>query len=138
MIRLSIATITLALVATQAKADPCTAKVTGYRPGDRISGLVWHSIDGDGLCVGASPTPSTWIEIREADFYAPELRTPSGRDAKRVMDQLVGKRAVCSVQLGQNGRTANFDRVIAACRIDGASIATIMRRAGVREGGRGR
>jgi hypothetical protein len=38
--------------------------------------------DGDSVCVGTSADASTWIEVRVADFYAPELHTPDGPKAK--------------------------------------------------------
>lgn len=136
MIR-TLATITTLAVATPALADPCEAPVTGYKPGQVISGLVWHGIDGDGLCVGLSPDPATWVEVRESRFFAPELNQPGGREAKRAMDRQVGKRAVCTVERGTNGATRSYDRVIASCRIEGRSVAEIMGAAGVAEGGRG-
>jgi hypothetical protein len=127
----------LALVASAAQADPCEAPVRGYKPGDRLVGLVWYAGDGDSLCIGQGSNPTSWIEIREARWFAPELHEPGGREAKRVMDSLVGKRAVCTVERGQGGRTHSYDRVIAACRVHGRLIADIMAAAGVRPGGRG-
>lgn len=138
MIRLSLAALALALVATQAQADPCTAPVSGYRPGQVISAPISYSGDGDSLCLALGRDPSQWLEIREADWMAPELNEPGGREAKRVMDRLVGRRAVCTVERGKNGRTSSFDRVIAACRVDGVPIGVRMRAAGIAEGGRGR
>lgn len=130
--------LALGLGVAQAQADPCEAPVRGFKAGDQIKGLVWYSGDGDSLCVGPGPNPSTWIEIREADWFAPELNEPGGRKAKRVMDRLVGRHAVCTVRRGQNGRTSSFDRVIAACRVDGVPIGATMRAAGIQPGGRGR
>lgn len=85
MIRVLIIASAL-LFAVPALADPCTASVDGYRPGQRIAGLVWYAGDGDSLCVGPSPDPRTWIEVREARWFAPELNEPGGRKAKAVMD----------------------------------------------------
>lgn len=34
--------------------------------------------DGDSLCVEVSPGPAGWVEVRLADFYAPELSEPGG------------------------------------------------------------
>jgi endonuclease YncB( thermonuclease family) len=68
-----------------------------------------------------------------ADFYAPELQEPGGREAKDTLARLVqGKRAVCVA-----GRRS-YDRVVARCTVGGQSIGHLMRRAGVSEGGRGR
>ena len=82
---------------------------------------------------------STWTEIRLADFFAPELSTPAGRAAAASLTRMVmGKRAVCTAERGQNGRTYSYDRLIAVCRIEGVSVGEMMRRAGVTEGGNGR
>lgn len=137
MIRTVALAALLTLAATAAAADPCEAPVRGYKAGDRIAGLVWYAGDGDSLCVGNEPYPSTWIEIREADWFAPELHAPGGKAAKAVMDRFVGRRAVCTVRRGQNGRTSSYDRVIAACSVDGVAIGVRMRAAGIAPGGRG-
>jgi endonuclease YncB( thermonuclease family) len=133
----AFAGLALALGMSQAHADPCTAPVRGFKAGDRLTGLIWYAVDGDGLCISNSPSPTTWIEIRESDFMAPELNEPGGRKAKVVMDRLVGRRAVCTVRRGFNGRVVSYDRVVAACRVDGRSIGEIMAGAGVAQGGRG-
>lgn len=134
----------LALLATPALADPCTAipdrgpKPTWIKPGAQFSGQVRHIIDGDGICVSAGPDPRTWVEVRIADFYAPELSEPGGREAKAAMSRLtMGRTVSCTVQRGNNGRPISYDRVIAVCRLNGRSLAEHMRAAGQREGGRG-
>ncbi|MDR7232813.1 hypothetical protein J2X45_003923 [Caulobacter sp. BE264] len=137
MIRTLLFAAGLSLAAGAALADPCEAPVRGFKAGDRISGVVWYAGDGDSLCVGPGPNPSTWIEVREADWFAPELNEPGGRQAKAVMDRLVGRRAVCTVRRGQNGKTSSYDRVIAACSVDGVPIGARMRAAGIAPGGRG-
>lgn len=139
------------LGASPAFADPCKAipdrgPMPGWvkplmRPGATFSGRVVHIIDGDGLCLAtvAFPTrPETWLEIRIADFAAPEIREPGGKEAKAVMSRLaLGKLAVCTVQRDRKGRsTRSFDRVIASCSVNGAGLADQLRRAGVMEGGR--
>lgn len=138
MIRALIIAAGLALVASSAHADPCEAPVSGYKAGTVITATIIHAIDGDGLCLAMGRDPSRWLEIREARWFAPELRETGGREAKRVMDGLVGRRAVCTVERGHNGRTSSYDRVVAACRVDGRPIGDIMRAAGVQPGGRGR
>lgn len=127
------------LTATAAQADPCAAPVNTYKAGTEITGVVRYVGDGDSLCVGSSRDPKTWIEIRVADFYAPELNSAGGRDAKRALERAaMGREAVCTVQRGNNGRTYSYDRLIAVCRVGGLSLGDSMRRAGVSEGGNGR
>lgn len=139
MIRTLAAAAVLSMIATAAHADPCTAPVTGYKAGAEVSGLVVYVGDGDGLCVGRGPDPSGWVEIRLADFYAPELSEPGGEAAKAMLERLaMGKAAVCTATAGHDGRTYSYDRLIASCRIGGEDLGEMMRRAGVREGGRGR
>lgn len=138
MIRLVLATAALGLMATSALADPCDAPVKGYRAGQVISAPIIYAGDGDSLCLALGRDRSQWLEIREARWFAPELNEPGGRAAKRAMDRLVGKRAVCTVERGQGGRTSSYDRVIAACRVEGRPISSIMQAAGIRQGGRGR
>ena len=137
MLRLTLA-LAAALIASPALADPCEAPVSSYRPGATVAGTVRYVGDGDSLCVGPGNDPLTWTEIRLADFFAPELNAPGGRQAKAALDQFVGRRAVCTAQRGKNGSTRSYDRLIASCSIDGRSLAERLRQIGVAEGGRGR
>jgi endonuclease YncB( thermonuclease family) len=131
-------TISFATCGT-ALADPCEAPVTGYKAGQTVSGQVRYVGDGDSLCIGNSANPRTWIEIRIADFYAPELREPGGEAAKRALTKIAkGSQVVCRVEAGRNGRTSSYDRLIAVCRMNGRSLGQSMRDAGIREAGRGR
>lgn len=66
------------VMATPARADPCEGRLPS-QPGQQFSGTVRYVGDGDGLCVGNSNDPNTWIEVRLADFDAPELHAPDGR-----------------------------------------------------------
>jgi hypothetical protein len=139
MIRLlfSAAVVSLALVGV-AKADPCEAiPESGYLPGylsfgSTFSGPVVHVIDGDSLCVAVGPTEREWVEVRLADFYAPESSERAGHTAKAALERIaLGREAVCVA----NMRT--YDRIAARCRIDGQPIGDLMRSAGISEGGRG-
>lgn len=113
------------------KADPCTAPLPP--PGKLFTGTVRYVGDGDGLCVGASTDPASWVEVRVADFYAPELNVPGGAAAKGTLTRLaLGKSAVCRAQ------RRSYDRIVAVCQIDGRSVGDIMRAAGAPEGGSGR
>ncbi len=115
-------------VPTLVFGDPCTAPVLDK--GRPFTGIVRYIVDGDGFCVGETDNPHEWIEVRVADFYAPELKTSEGRAAKAVMAKIaMGKQVSCVA-----GRKS-YDRTIAQCTVDGARIGDIMRRAGVREGG---
>lgn len=115
-------------VATPGMADPCEGALP--KPGATFAGAVRYVGDGDGLCVGPGRDPTTWVEVRVADLYAPELREPGGRQAKATLERLTkGRRAVCLA-----GKRS-WDRVVARCTINGVSIGEMMRRAGVAEGG---
>jgi endonuclease YncB( thermonuclease family) len=122
--------------ATAAHADPCTAPVTGHRPGQVITGQVRYVVDGDGLCIGKSRDPSTWTEIRLEDWSAPELSEPGGKAAKAALSRSLGAQARCTVQRGRGGWTTSFDRVIASCTVGGVSLRERMKRLGQKEGGR--
>src|SRR5689334_10910888 len=116
---------------TAAIADPCTAPLPP--PGTSFSGTVRYVGDGDSICVGNSGSGSSWIEVRVADFYAPELHSSGGPQAKAVMERLaLGRNVQCVA-----GRRS-YDRVVAQCTLNGTSIGDLMRREGVAEGGRGR
>ncbi|WP_287397666.1 nuclease [Brevundimonas sp.] len=120
---------------TIAHADPCEGRLPD-RPGQAFSGLVRYVGDGDGLCVGDRTNPSTWIEVRLADFDAPELNASGGRAARDQLRRLVmGRRLDCVATRGRNGRVVVYDRVIATCRVNGRRVGDLMRVAGVREGG---
>ena len=125
-----------ALVPTVAMADPCEGRLPS-RAGETFAGLVRYVGDGDGLCIGPSADPSTWIEVRLSDFDAPELNQPGGRDARARLSRMVEGRVLsCVAVRGRSGRVVVYDRVIAACRLDGRGLGDRLRAAGGREGGR--
>lgn len=122
-----------------AAADPCKAipdqgsMPTYLAPGKAFSGPVVYVGDGDSLCVGLGPQPDHWVEVRLADFYAPELSEPGGPKAKAVLERLaMGRRANCRAE------HRSYDRVVARCAIAGRPLGELMREAGVVEGGNGR
>jgi micrococcal nuclease len=133
-------------LAGPALADPCTAipdrgpVPAGLHRGATFSGPVPYVGDGDSLCVDvgrplAAPGPrgSTWVEVRLADFYAPELHEPGGTAARRQLEKIIaGRRLVCVAD------HRSYDRMVARCTIAGTSVGDRMRQAGVPEGGRGR
>lgn len=133
----SCETVKLALVAfaaclwsSSALADPCEGDLP--RSGEVFTGVVRYVGDGDGLCVGLAGDPQQWIEIRLADFYAPELNEPGGRAAKAMLHSVVfGKTLVCRA-----GRRS-YDRVVAACTLNGRAVGDLLRGRGSSEGGRG-
>lgn len=109
-------------------ADQCEAPLPSK--GATFSGIVRYVGDGDSLCVGKTNNPSEWIEVRVADFYAPEIHATGGRAAKASLEKIaLGKETQCVA-----GRRS-WDRVVAKCVIQGFSIGDVMRRAGVKEGG---
>lgn len=121
-------------------ADPCTripdrgAMPAETRPGRTFSGPVVYVGDGDSLCVQtmAGVGGAGWVEVRIADFYAPELNAPGGRAARDTLSGIaMGRRVSCTAQ------RRSWDRVVAGCRLDGVSLGDRMRRAGVAEGGSG-
>lgn len=129
----------MTLVGSVALADPCTAiPDRGPMPaylhrGAAFFGPVVYVGDGDGLCVAVGATPDQWVEVRLADFYAPELSEPGGPAAKRALETLVmGKAVSCIAQ------KRSYDRVVASCRLNGQNIGDRLRRNGAMEGGRGR
>lgn len=129
-IHLVIGAALAVLSAAPAQADPCTGRLPSS--GSSFSGPVRYVGDGDGLCVGPAGRPDRWIEVRLADFYAPELHEPGGADAKRRLERLVfGRTLVCRA-----GRRS-YDRVIARCTLRGRPLGDLILAAGGREGGRG-
>ena len=137
----AIAAALLSLSAAPALADPCTAipdhgpMPTWLHKGAQFSGPVAYIGDGDGLCVAAIPgreaDPTTWVEVRAADFYAPELHEPGGPEAKAALERIAkGKRVECVAD------HRSYDRVVAFCRLQGESLGAALRRAGAAEGGR--
>lgn len=111
-----------------AKADPCEGALP--KKDAAFSGIVRYIVDGDGLCVGAKQDPKTWIEVRLADFNAPELYGPGGADARNALSAIaMNKRASCIA------RHKSYDRVVATCKISGRPIGALMRERGIEEGG---
>lgn len=125
--------------ATPALADPCKAipdkgRAPAYlAPGSDFAGPVVYVGDGDSMCVAMGSGASNWVEVRIADYYAPELHAPGGPDAKAALERITrGRRASCVAE------HQSHDRIVARCEINGVSIGDRMRSAGVSEGGRGR
>lgn len=123
--------------ATPALADPCKAvpdrgpTPAWLKPGQTFGGQVRYVGDGDSLCVGASADPRSWVEVRLADFNAPELAEPRGPAAKAALSRLtLGRTLACRA-----GRRS-YDRIVARCTLNGVSVGTLLRRAGAEEGGR--
>ncbi|MFC3077704.1 thermonuclease family protein [Phenylobacterium terrae] len=134
--RRRLAAIVLALVPAAGHADPCEGPLPA-RPGVTVSGTVRYVGDGDSLCVGDGPDPARWVEVRLADFDAPELRAPGGADAKARLARLVlGRPIACVTSAGRNGRVRVHDRVIARCKVAGRPLGAQIRALGGRDGGR--
>ncbi|RWX04980.1 nuclease [Rhizobium leguminosarum] len=118
-----------------AYADPCKAPLPA-QPGVRFSGMVQYVGDGDGLCVGRTADPNEWIEVRLADFDAPELHQPGGAAAKAALERIALHRKItCTAKRGRSGRVVSFDRIIARCWIGADSIGDLLHEAGVVAGG---
>jgi micrococcal nuclease len=132
--------ITFALApVSMALADPCKAipdkgpMPAHLKPGSTFSGAVSYVGDGDGLCVALGPSPTDWVEVRIADFYAPELHEPGGQEAKTALERITkGRRVEC------RAIRQSYDRVVARCALQGRSLGDLMRSAGVRGGGNSR
>jgi endonuclease YncB( thermonuclease family) len=121
--------------AAPAHADPCEAPLP-TQAGERFSGAVRYIGDGDGLCVGRTADPTEWIEVRLADFDAPELHQADGAAAKAALARIaLGRQVTCTAERGRGGRVVSFDRVIARCQIGPDSIGDLLRRAGIVAGG---
>lgn len=120
----------IVLAAASAQADPCRAPLP--RQGSSFAGEVRYVGDGDSLCVGPGPDPLSWIEVRLADFYAPELHEDGGPAARDTLIRLArGRRLVCVAE------HRSYDRIVALCTLGGRPLGDLLRRAGDREGGNG-
>lgn len=120
--------LTLLMITGAAKADPCKGLLP--KKGAAFSGIVRYIVDGDGLCIGDNQDPKTWIEVRLADFNAPELHGPGGADARTALSVLaMNKRASCIAS------HKSYDRVVAACKIGGRPIGALLHERGIEEGG---
>lgn len=123
------------LTASPARADPCEGRLPS-RAGQQFGGTVRYVGDGDGFCVGNSADPNTWIEVRLADFDAPELHSSDGRRSKAFLEQVaLGHTVNCEARRGRSGRVIVYDRVIAVCRVGGRSIGDLLRSLHAPEGG---
>lgn len=110
-----------------AAADPCRGPLPA-RPGESFAGLVRYVGDGDSLCVGAAEDPATWIEVRIADFDAPELGQAGGERAKALLAAVaLGRHATCIASAGRTGRVVVYDRVVAVCRVGGRPLGDLLR-----------
>jgi len=142
-VRVALASGLAALgLACPALADPCKAipdrgpapKILS--PGKIISGSVVYVGDGDSLCVDIGKVQeleNNWVEVRLADFYAPELHEPGGKDAKATLERIAkGRRVECVAE------HRSFDRVVARCNLQSHRLGDLMRAAAAPEGGNGR
>ena len=130
--------IGLSLLATPVLADPCEAiPEQGPLPtylsfAAEFSGPVVHVIDGDSLCVAVGPGHEKWVEVRLADFHAPESGDADGPSTKAALARIaLGQPATCVASL----RT--YDRIAARCSIAGQPIGDAMHASGGKEGGNG-
>ena len=136
MLRIILATTLLSLTAaTMARADPCEGRLP-TRHGEAFAGMVRYVGDGDSLCVGRTSDPSEWIEVRLADFDAPEHRERDGRISRDILLRLAqGRQVSCTATRGRSGRVVSHDRVIAACRLGGQRLGDLLRAQRAPEGG---
>ena len=126
----------LFLAPAAARADPCEGSLPTIA-GRTFSGPVRYVGDGDSLCVGRSANPKSWIEVRLADFDAPELNDAGGARAKALLKRVTrGRELLCRATRGRSGRVVVYDRVIAACTLGGRRLDDLLRAAGGIEGGR--
>src|SRR3546814_1877726 len=109
-----LAVLAALTTATAAKADPCKA-IPDHGPmpsylhrGAHFSGPVIYVGDGDSLCVAVGQGPANWVEIRLADFYAPELHSPTGPAAKAALERLaMGRKDRKSTRLNSSPSCAS-------------------------------
>lgn len=136
MLRIILATVVFSLLAVSAvRADPCEGRLP-TRPGEVFAGTVRYVGDGDSLCVGRTADPNQWIEVRLADFDAPELREPDGRRGHEILTRLArGREVSCVATRGRSGRVTSHDRVIATCRLNGQTLGNLLRSRGAPQGG---
>lgn len=117
----------LLAVPTMARADPCEGRLPS-RAGQTFTGIVRYVGDGDSLCVGSTANPNDWVEVRLADFDAPELNQPDGRRGRQMLVGLArGRDVVCTATRGRSGRVISHDRVIATCRLGGRRLGDLLR-----------
>lgn len=136
MLRIMFATVGLSLLAVSAvRADPCEGRLP-TRPGEVFAGTVRYVGDGDSLCVGRTADANEWIEVRLADFDAPELRERDGRRGHEILTRLArGRQVSCVATGGRGGRVISHDRVIATCRLNGQNLGNLLRSRGAPQGG---
>ena len=136
MLRIILAAMLLSLTAaSMARADPCEGRLP-TRHGETFAGTVRHVGDGDSLCVGRTSNPNDWIEVRLADFDAPELRERDGRRSKDILTRLTrGRQVTCTATRGRSGRVVSYDRVIATCRLGRQRLGDLLRAQRAPEGG---
>lgn len=130
-------TTAIAMIAlpTVAHADPCEGGLPS-QAGTVFSGIVRYVGDGDSLCIGRTTDPQEWIEVRLADFDAPELREREGTRSRELLSRLVMRRLVqCTAERGRSGRVISHDRVIATCRMNGRRLGDLLRAQRAPQGG---
>jgi len=121
--------------AAPAQADPCEGQLPTHA-GTTFAGEVRYVGDGDSLCVGRTLDPNEWIEVRLADFNAPELHASRGPEAKAALERTALHRTVtCVTERGRSGRVISYDRAIARCTLGKISLGELLRQTGTAEGG---
>jgi micrococcal nuclease len=122
----------LALVAgtSKAQADWSQDACRGPLPpvGVKFSGVVTWVGDGDMVCLG--PNRDRRIEVRLADFNAPEKGQPNFQLAWDALRGIALDEFVECV-----GTHYSHDRIVARCTLDGRSLGDRMRDARAPEGG---
>jgi len=122
--------ILAALSAALSMKAACLAPLP-YR-GQTFAGAARIVHDGDTLCIGPGADHAGWVKVRLADFYAPELGEPGGREATEALRSITaGAWVVCVAD------HRSYDRAVARCTINGKPIGELMKARGVQQGGRG-
>ncbi len=122
--------ILAALSAALSMKAACLAPLPHH--GQTFAGTARIVHDGDTLCIGPGPGHGTWVKVRLADFYAPELGEPGGKRATQALREITaGAWITCRAD------HRSYDRIVAVCMINGKPIGDLMNDQGAPQGGRG-
>ncbi|HEX8232341.1 MAG TPA: hypothetical protein VF559_03210 [Caulobacteraceae bacterium] len=110
-----------ALALSGAPAEPGVCRGAAAQPGQVVTGVVLHVIDGERLCLADGPTPDRWTEVTLAKADLRPMASESAAWGKAaVMSAAFGKKLTCTVE------SVSAGRAVAACALGEVPLGAVL------------
>ena len=124
---MSLLTLAAALALSGAPAEAAPCRGPAARPGQVVTGVVLHVIDGERLCLADGPTPDRWTEVSLSSADLQPVSDDGGAWTRAaVMSAAFGKKLTCRVE------SVSAGRAVAACALGEVPLAAVLSAPGAR------